>query len=148
MINRVLVVCISLVLLLVTAASSIAANLTHCEMSFTLKGWSVIWKSYNGVGTITCDNGQKANVKVRARGLGLTAGKSEVHEGVGRFSEVTSINELFGSYVAAAAQAGAVKSAQGTVMTKGEVSLALGGKGSGFELGLTIDKFTITRLKK
>ncbi len=40
-----------------------------------------------------------------------------------------------------------VKSAEGTVMTKGEVSLALGGKGTGFELGITIDKFTITKLK-
>ncbi|MER3447837.1 MAG: hypothetical protein C4291_13850 [Candidatus Dadabacteria bacterium] len=147
MIKRGLVACIYTALVLTVAASARAANLTHCEMSFTLKGWSVIWKSYNGEGTITCDNGQRARVKVRARGLGLTAGKSEVHEGVGKFSEVTSINELFGSYVAAAAQAGAVKSAQGTVMTKGEVSLALGGKGSGFELGLTIDKFTITRIK-
>ena len=145
--ERGLIACLSMALMLTVAASASAAKLTHCEMSFTLKGWSAIWKSYNGYGVITCDNGQKAHVKVRARGLGLTAGKSEVHEGVGRFSEVPSINELFGGYAAAAAQAGAVKSAQGTVMTKGEVSLALGGKGSGFELGVTIDKFTITRLK-
>ena len=40
-----------------------------------------------------------------------------------------------------------MKSAEGTVMTKGEVSLALGGTGSRFELGVTIDKFTITKLK-
>jgi hypothetical protein len=116
-------------------------------MNFTLKGWSVIYKSYDGQGRISCDNGQKALVAIRARGLGLTAGKSKVREGVGKFSEVASINELFGSYAAAAAQAGAVKSAEGTVMTKGEVSLALGGKGTGFELGITIDKFTITKLK-
>lgn len=145
--KRGLVACLSIALLLAAAASASAAKLTHCEMNFTLKGWSVIWKSYNGVGTITCDNGQKTRVAVRARGLGLTAGKSEVHEGVGKFSEVTSINELFGGYAAAGAQAGAVKSAEGTVMTKEEVSLALGGKGSGFELGITIDKFTITGLK-
>ena len=145
--KRGLVACLSIALLLVVAASASAAKLTHCEMDFTLKGWSVVWKSYNGQGTITCDNGQKARVAVRARGLGLTAGKSQVREGVGKFSEVASISELFGSYAAAAAQAGAVKSAQGTVMTKGPVSLALGGKGTGFELGVSIDKFTITRLK-
>jgi len=134
-------------LLLAAAAWASAAKLTHCEMNFTLQGWSVIYKSYDGLGTITCDNGQKAKVAVRARGLGLTAGKSKVREGVGKFSEVASINELFGSYAAAGAQAGAVKSAEGTVMTKGEVSLALGGKGTGFELGVSVDKFTITRLK-
>ena len=84
-------------------ASASAANLIHCEMSFTLKGWSAIYKSYDGVGTIKCDNGQRVRVAVHARGLGLIAGKSEVHEGVGKFSEVPSINELFGSYAAAAA---------------------------------------------
>jgi hypothetical protein len=147
MMKRGLVACLSMALILMVAKSASAAKVTKCEMNFTLKGWSVVYKSYNGLGTITCDNGQRARVAVRARGLGLTAGKSEVHEGVGRFSEVTSINELFGSYAAAGAQAGAVKSAEGTVMTKGEVSLALGGKGSGFALGVTIDKFTITKLK-
>ena len=147
MMKRGLVVCLSIALLLTAAAAASAAKLAHCEMNFTLKGWSVIWKSYNGQGTITCDNGQKAQVAVRARGLGLTAGKSAVREGVGKFSEVNNINELFGSYAAAAAQAGAVKSAEGTVMTKGPVSLALGGKGTGFELGVSIDKFTITKLK-
>lgn len=146
MMKRGLVTCLSMALLLTVAASASAAK-TKCEMTFTLKSWSVIYKSYDGEGTITCDNSQKTRVAVRARGLGLTAGKSEVHEGVGKFSEVTSINELFGSYAAASAQAGAVKSAEGTVMTKGEVSLALDSKGAGFELGLTIDKFTITRLK-
>lgn len=143
--KRGLVACLCVASLFTASAS--AANLIHCEMSFTLKGWSAIYKSYDGVGTIKCDNGQRVRVAVHARGLGLTAGKSEVHEGVGKFSEVPSINELFGSYAAAGAQAGAVKSAEGTVMTKGEVSLALGGIGSGFELGVTIDKFTITKLK-
>lgn len=147
MMKRGLIACLSMAFLLTAVASASAANLTHCEMKFTLKGWSVIYKSYNGEGTISCDNGQKARVAVRARGLGLTAGKSKVREGVGKFSEVASIDELYGSYAAAAAQAGAVKSAEGTVMTKGEVSLALGGKGTGFELGISIDKFTITKLK-
>jgi hypothetical protein len=142
-----LVACLSIIFLLMAVVSVSATNLIHCEMSFTLKGWSIVYKLYNGVGTIKCDNGQKVRVAVYARGLGLTAGKSEVHEGVDKFSEVPSINELFSSYAAAGAQVGAVKSAEGTVMTKGEVSLALGGTGSGFELGVTIDQFKITKLK-
>ncbi len=97
---------LSIALLLTAAAPARAAKLTHCEMSFTLKGWSVIYKSYNGQGTISCDNGKKARVAIRARGLGLTAGKSKVREGIGKFSEVASINELFGSYAAVGAQAG------------------------------------------
>lgn len=93
MIKRGLFACLFMALMLTVAASASAAK-TKCEMSFTLKGWSVIYKSYDGQGTITCDNGQKARVAIRARGLGLTAGESKVREGVGRFSEVSSINEL------------------------------------------------------
>lgn len=118
---------------------------TKCEMTFTLKGWSVIYKTAAGNGTITCDNGQKANVKISAKGGGLTAGKSQVRDGHGNFSEASDISELFGTYAAASASAGAVKSGEAQAMTKGEVSLALTGKGSGFELGVSFGKFTITK---
>jgi hypothetical protein len=122
-----------------------AAALTDCEMTFTLSGWSVFYKTASGQGKITCDNGQSAKVKISAKGGGLTVGKSKVREGYGKFSEVASINELFGSYASAGAAAGAVKSAEASAMTKGEVSLALSGKGTGFELGVSFGKFTITR---
>jgi hypothetical protein len=118
---------------------------TKCEMTFTLKGWSVIYKTAAGSGTITCDNGQKANVKIGAKGGGLTAGKSRVRDGHGNFSAVSDISELFGTYAAASASAGAVKSGEAHALTKGEVSLALSGKGTGFELGISFGKFTITK---
>jgi hypothetical protein len=137
-----------LCLLFVSAAVSsaqAAGKPTVCKMSFDLKGWSAFYKVANGSGTITCDNGQKASVKIAAKGGGLTAGKTQIRDGVGKFSEVASIEELFGTYVSASAGAGAVKDASVTAMTKGEVSLALSGKGSGFELGISFGKFTITR---
>ena len=56
----------------------------------------------------------------------------------------TSIDELLGSYAAAEAHAGAVKSAKAQVMTKGEVSLALSGTGRGWDLGIAFGKLTIS----
>jgi hypothetical protein len=54
------------------------------------------------------------------------------------------MSELLGSYAAGEAHAGAVKSAQAQVMTKGEVSLALSGTGRGWDLGIAFGKLTIT----
>ena len=116
-----------------------------CEMSFTMKGWSAFYKTASGTGTIKCSNGQTATVKLSAKGGGLTVGKSSIEDGHGEFSAVHSIDEVFGSYVSAEAHAGAVKSAKAQVMTKGEVSLALSGKGRGWDLGIAFGKLTISR---
>ena len=118
---------------------------TVCEMQFTLKGWSAFYKTAKGHGTITCDNGQKASVTITAKGGGLTAGRSQVNDGHGKFSAVANISELFGSYAAASAAAGAGNSGEVHAMTKGEVSLALSGHGTGVELGVSFSKFTIKR---
>jgi hypothetical protein len=128
-----------------TPPARAAGTTTVCQMSFTLKGWSAFYKVARGAGTITCDNGQKAAVSLNAKGGGLTAGKSEVRDGQGKFSEVSDISELFGTYVAAAAAAGAVKSTEAQALTKGEVSLALTGKGTGFEVGVSFGKFVISK---
>ena len=137
---------LALSLSLLAAAPALAAPATTvCTMDFTLKGWSAFYKVARGSGTISCDNGQKARVRLEAKGGGLTAGKSEIRDGVGKFSEVADIDELFGSYASAGAAAGAGKSAEAQVVTKGEVSLALTGKGTGIELGVSFGKFTITR---
>jgi hypothetical protein len=129
---------------LMAGAPARAAAATVCEMRFTLSGWSAIYKTASGQGTITCDNGQKAKVNLNAKGGGLTAGKYKIRDGYGKFSEVANISELFGSYVQAAAEAGAVKSSGASVLTKGDVSLALAGHGSGVNLGVSFGKFTIT----
>lgn len=112
-------------------------------MNYSLKDWSPFYKTSSGWGTITCDNGQTAPVKITTTGGGFTAGKSEIRDGHGKFSEVGSIRELYGSYASVTAAAGAVKSSEAQAMTQGEVSLALAG--SGVELGLSFGKFTITR---
>ncbi|HEY6125754.1 MAG TPA: hypothetical protein VIV63_13970 [Steroidobacteraceae bacterium] len=117
-----------------------------CTMKFSLSGWSAFYKRADGTGTVTCNNGQTANVKLEARGGGLTAGKSSIEDGKGEFSNVKNIEEIFGKYANAEASAGAVKSSGAQAMTKGEVSLALAGTGRGWDLGISFGKFTIKRL--
>jgi hypothetical protein len=132
--------------LVLTLGSSAAAEATtRCEMRFDLKGWSIFYKVAKGTGTVTCDNGQSANIRIEAKGGGITAGRSQVRDGLGKFSEVDGINDVLGTYVNASARAGAVKSVEAQALTKGEVSLALTGKGTGFELGVSFGKFTISR---
>ena len=117
-----------------------------CTMKFSMSGWSAFYKRASGTGTVTCNNGQTANVKLEARGGGLTAGKSTIENGKGEFSNVKNIEEIFGKYANAEASAGAVKSSGAQAMTKGEVSLALAGTGRGWDLGISFGKFTIKRL--
>ena len=130
---------------ILTAGAPLAWSETNCRMSFELKGWSAIYKVAHGHGRITCDNGQAADVRIEAKGGGLTVGKSEITNGTGRFSGVASIDSVFGSYASASAEAGAAKSAEAMALTKGEVSLALSGKGHGFDLGVAFSDFKITR---
>ena len=122
-------------------------KLVECTMKFNLKGWSAFYKTASGDGTITCKNGQSAKVTLKAKGGGLTFGKSEVIDGTGKFSGAKNIDELFGSYAQSEAHAGAGKSVDAQAMTKGEVSLALSGTGRGVDIGFAFGKFTITRVK-
>ena len=126
-----------------TVSLAAGANV-DCEMTFTMKGWSAFYKTASGSGAIKCTNGQSMNVKLTAKGGGLTVGKSTIDDGRGKFSAVASIDELLGSYASAEAHAGAVKSAKAQVMTKGEVSLALSGTGRGWDLGIAFGKLTIS----
>jgi hypothetical protein len=132
---------------MVVALATRAHAGTMCRMTFNLSGWSVFYKTSSGTGRITCDNGQSARVKVSSKGGGLTFGRSKIREGIGRFSEVSSISELYGSYGQGEAHAGAGKSAEASVVTKGEVSLALTGKGTGVNVGVSFGKFTIEKMK-
>ncbi len=130
---------------LVAPTPAQAAANVKCSMSFQMKGWSAFYKTASGTGTITCDNGQSMKVKLSAKGGGLTVGKSSIEEGHGEFSAVTGVAETLGSYASAEAHAGAVQSAGAQVMTKGEVSLALSGKGRGFDLGVAFGRLTISK---
>jgi len=119
----------------------------ECKMTFNLRGWSAFYNTARGSGTITCSNGQRAGVRIRTKGGGITFGKSEVLGGTGRFTGARDISELFGSYAQSEAHAGAVKSGDVQAMTKGEVSLALAGTGHGVDIGFSFGKFTIERAK-
>jgi hypothetical protein len=118
---------------------------TVCEMTFTMSGWSAFYKTAKGTGVIKCDNGQKANVSVWSKGGGITFGRSKIKDGIGKFTEVDSISDLFGSYAQGEAHAGAGKSTKASALTKGEVSLALAGKGSGVDVGISFGKFVIEK---
>ena len=120
---------------------------TKCEMTFTMSGWSAFYKTSSGTGTIKCDNGQKAKVKLSAKGGGITFGRSKIKDAIGKFTEVDSISDLFGSYGQGEAHAGAGKSAKASVVTKGDISLAIAGKGTGVDVGIAFGKFTIEKAK-
>jgi len=124
-----------------------AAGKIDCEMRFNLSGWAAIYKHAEGSGTITCNDGRSFNVHITAVGGGLTAGKYKVENGKGKFAEVSSVDQLFGSYAQGEANAGVVKSGTAQILTKGTSSLALSGAGEGVDIGISFGKFTITRAK-
>lgn len=117
----------------------------ECSMTFSLKGWSAFYKTSKGEGKVTCANGQTLAVQIKSEGGGITFGKSDVKNGTGNFSGVVTIDDVLGSYGYAAAGAAAVKGSAARAMTKGEVSLALAGTGDGWDLGVDVGKFTISK---
>lgn len=130
--------------ILVLAPRAQAAEI-DCEMRFELSSWSIFYKRSSGTGAITCNNGQRMNVTLEARGGGISFGKSKIANGVGEFSGVDDIGELLGGYASAEAHAGASRSAKAQVVTKGEVSLALSGTGKGWDLGVAFGSLIIKR---
>jgi hypothetical protein len=116
-----------------------------CKLKFSLTGWSIIYKHAEGHGVVTCANGQSMRVKIQSKGGGLTAGKSHIDNGTGRFTDVHRIEDVLGTYAQGDASAGALKSGTAQVLTKGTVSLALAGAGEGIELGVSIGGFTISK---
>jgi len=130
---------------LAVPATATAGGKVKCRLSFQMSGWSIFYKESSGTGTIKCSNGQSMAVKLRAKGGGLTVGKSTIDDGHGDFSSVSNISELLGTYASAEAHAGAVESAKAQVVTKGEVSLALSGTGTGWDVGVAVGNFIISR---
>ena len=130
-----------------TQASAAEASL-DCKLKFSLSTWSAIYKHAEGSGVVTCENGSSLRVAISSKGGGLTVGKSHIDNGTGKFSDVHTINDVLGSYAQGEAHAGVVKSGTAQVLTKGPVSLALAGKGEGFDLGIDVGEFTLTRAKR
>jgi hypothetical protein len=128
--------------------SSARAGTIKCRMRYSMNGWSVFYASATGEGTVTCDNGQTAAVTLRATGGGLTAGKVNIVDGIGNISGVTDIDQVFGKYASAEANAGAGDAAAAQVVTKGPVSIALSGTGQGMNLGWSFGAFVVERAHK
>lgn len=116
-----------------------------CSMRFSLTGWSAIYKHAEGDGVVTCENGQSMNVKISAKGGGLTVGKAHIENGKGEFSDVYHLEDILGTYAQGEATAAAGKAATAQVLTKGNVSLALAGTGEGVNLGVSFGGFTISK---
>ncbi|MDD1619898.1 MAG: hypothetical protein LUQ11_00340 [Methylococcaceae bacterium] len=119
-------------------------KLSTCTMTYSMKGFSLAYKQYDGFGEVQCRNGQKAQVVLSSKSVGFTIGKSEI-DGEGHFTDVKDIQEIFGNYVSLGNHFGFLKSIDRQVLTKGEVSLALIGKGRGIDIGFTIGDLNITR---
>lgn len=143
--NRSLLLLATLLLSWTLAPAAQAAGPVDCALRFNLSGWSIFYKTASGTGTVTCSNGQRAAVTIKSKGGGLTVGKSRITGGRGEFSGVRDINDVFGTYASAEAHAGASRSSKAQVMTKGNVSLAMAGKGEGWDLGVAFGKFVISR---
>ncbi len=127
------------------ASPAPAHAFTRCDLRFDLAGWSVFYKEANGTGIVDCDNGQRARVRIETRGGGVTFGRSSIVGGSGDFSAVGDIDEIFGNYANAEAHAGIGVSSGAQVVTKGSVSLAIKGTGTGVDLGFAFGRFTIAR---
>ena len=116
-----------------------------CKLSFSLSGWSAVYSTAQGKGVVTCKDGKSIPVVISVKGAGLTAGRSQVDHGTGKFTHVRTIDEVLGRYAQGEAHAGALKSGTAQLLTKGTVSLALEGTGEGIDLGVDVGEFTLKR---
>jgi len=123
------------------------AGPVKCELVFSLHTWSFFYKSGHGTGTVSCDNGQKADVKVRTKGGGITLGASDTTEGHGNFTGATDIKQLFGDYSSAQIGAGVVKTANAQTLGKGKITLNITEIGKGANIGFSFGSFNLTEAK-
>jgi hypothetical protein len=132
-------------LLLASPFAPVHAAETSCTLHYNMSGGGAFYKHSTGAGEITCNNGQRLAVNIESKGGGLTFGHSKIVDGTGKFSSVHDIHDLIGGYATAEANAGNGSSAsKAQVVTKGTISLALSGKGTGHTLGVSFGSFIIT----
>jgi hypothetical protein len=128
-----------------TADANPAKPELSCTLKFNSNDWSALYASSEGTGTVTCSGGKSMPVAISAKGLGITAGKWKITDGTGKFTHVYAINDVLGSYLALSGDIGLVKAGTARVLTKGKVSLALAGTGDGFDVGVAVSDFKISR---
>jgi hypothetical protein len=126
------------------AQANRAADL-NCKLDFSLSAPSPIYKHSAGSGFVICQNGKPMRVSIAASGSGSTMIKPRVERGTGLFTNVHQMSDVLGSYAAAAANPGAVKSETTQVLSNGDVSLALAGGYEGVGLGADIEQLVLLR---
>jgi hypothetical protein len=137
---------VATVLVAASSGSAVAADQNvGCRLMFATNEWSAVYASASGTGEVACDNGKFMPVIISAKGVGLTAGKWEIQQGKGRFTQVGDIDDTLGSYFGLSANIGLAKAGTAQVFSKGGVSLTLTGTGQGFDIGISINSFTITK---
>lgn len=119
-----------------------------CEIEFTYKAWAAVYQSGHGDGSVKCSNGQTAKVVLKEKGGGLAAGKWQIDEGKGTFTNISDISEIYGTYAKAEASASAVAGGQAVALTKGDVSFVFTGKGDGWGASVSLGGFTVKKAKE
>jgi hypothetical protein len=137
----------SAALLLASSLTPALAAEANCTMRYDMSGGGAFYKHSTGTGEITCSNGQHLSVAIESKGGGLTFGHSDIKDGVGKFSPVSDIHDLIGGYATAEANSGSGETSKAQVVTKGSISLALTGKGTGHTLGVSFGSFIISARK-
>ncbi|MBA3486830.1 MAG: hypothetical protein H0T88_06540 [Lysobacter sp.] len=118
---------------------------TLCTLTYNLAGGGAFYKRSSGDGVVRCDNGQSLAIRIESKAGGLTLGKSTIKNGTGKFSPVKDISDIIGAYATAEASAGTSTAAsKAQVVTKGTISLALAGSGTGRTLGVSFGSFVIS----
>lgn len=125
--------------------ASPASAATSCTLTYNLSGGGAFYKRSSGDGVVRCDNGQSLAIRIQSKGGGLTLGKSSIKNGTGKFSPVKDIGDIIGAYATAEANVGTSTAAsKAQVVTKGTISLALAGSGTGRTLGISFGSFVIS----
>jgi len=139
---------IALAIPAVLSATAVHAREISCTLTYDMSGGGVFYKHSTGEGVIKCSNGQSLAITIESKGGGLTFGKSRIVNGTGKFTPVHDIRDLIGGYATAEANAGnAGNASKAQVVTKGSISLALSGKGTGRTLGVSFGSFIISERK-
>lgn len=137
----------TIALLVAPVFATARAAETNCTLHYDMSGGGAFYKHSTGTGEVVCDNGQRLRVDIESKGGGLTFGHSSIVNGEGKFSPVSDVRDLIGGYATAEANAGNGNATKAQVVTKGSISLALTGKGSGHTLGVSFGSFIITEHK-
>jgi hypothetical protein len=126
-----------------SAALADQPEIIDCTLRFQLSGWSALYERVDGTGIVACSDGTALPVSVQARGAGLTSGRPKITSGTGLFADVRQISDVLGTYAQGDVYAGVVQSAKAGSLSNGKVSLALAGKGDGYDFGSGVVGFAI-----